>query len=440
MNNNSKQKFLAWSILLLALVVICVGLVADEETAVAAPDLSPKWETVIPITDDSNAPNGATIPVVSGSPDGKTVMIVYNRRMSTTDGDNDPYYRRSLDNGKTWSAPVVIRSSAEKSRQVQLDYDANGVAHVTWQENTGLVYTNEGSKNAGSWAGKYKVIVTPIDPLYTGVSNPFIVASGNNRIDIVWGEGNSSLPDPHIYHIRSKDGGSNFTVLKNAVYNYSWTSQFPSMVVEDLTGVIHLVWQETYNFANQGHIVYSRGTESSGSMNWSSPVIISTVDDAREPEITLVGDSLQVVYTEFVSFGEQYIRHTQCAANCTNASSWQATTNALNSQIAGANGADPLNLVSDIVQWGNCAVAYYHGTSTDFPGDNEIVWGVDSCSGWSEGLRDKATTENYRSLNPNLSVQNNWWMYLAYEQGTTNKRHIYLLRTKPNLFLPVVFR
>jgi hypothetical protein len=268
------------------------------------------------------------------------------------------------------------------------------------------------------------------------------MASGNNRVDIVWAEGNSSFQDPNIYHIRSKDGGSNFTIAKNFVYLSGWTSQFPSMVVEDLTGDIHLVWQETYNFANQGNIVYSRGTEeSSGSMSWSSPVVISTgVDDAREPEIALVNNSLQVVYTDFVSYGEQYIRHTQCAANCTSASSWQATTNPLNSQIAGANGDDPLNLVSDIVQWGNCSVAYYHGTSTEFLGEREIIWGVDSCSGWSEGLRDKATTENSRSLNPNLSVQNNWWMYLAYEQGSTEKRHIYLLRTKPDIFLPVILK
>ncbi|MEJ2749496.1 MAG: hypothetical protein P8183_16570, partial [Anaerolineae bacterium] len=160
-------------------------------------------------------------------------------------------------------------------------------------------------------------------------------------------------------------------------------------VVEDQTGVVHLVWQEPYDFfaPEKGSIVYSRGTEQAN--------------------------------------GKMY---------------WTPTTNPISGQIAGANGTDPLNLVSDIVQWGNCAVTYFHGTLVGGI-DNEIVWGVDSCSGWSESLRDQVTTDSVRSINPNLNVQNNWWLYLAYEQGTgTSARQIYLQRTKPDLYLPVVFK
>lgn len=446
MNNNLKQKkFSIWFVLLLALVMISFGLLEGGETAVASPDINPNWEPLVTITNSTNSPFGATVPVVSSSPDGKTVMIVYNRRMSTTDGDNDPYYTRSSDYGATWSAPAVIRTSAAtESRQVHLDYAANGIAHVTWQENKGLVYANEGSKDAGSWAGSYKVIVPPITSGSPGVSSPFIMTSSNNRVDIIWAEGNSTnpVPDPNIYHIRSKDGGSTFSVAKKAVLISGWASQFPSMVVEDQTGIIHLVWQEPYNFfaPDKGSIVYSRGTESGGSMSWTTPIKITSIDDAREPDITLVGSTLHVVYTDYRSGGdEQYVRHTQCSANCISSSNWQATTNAISGQIAGANGVDPLNLVSDVVQWGSCAVTYFHGTSIGLI-DNEIIWGVDSCSGWSESPRDQITTDSVRSINPNLDVHNNWWFYLVYEQGTETVRQIYLQRTKPNLLLPVVFK
>lgn len=443
MNNTPKLKFASWIVLLLTLVAICFGLLADGETAVASPDIDPNWLTPVAITDISNSPDGANQPVVSGSPDGKTVMVVYNRRMSATDGDNDPYYRRSLNNGLTWLAPAAIRTTpAKESRQVHLDYTANGIAHVTWQEDKGLVYTNEGSKNAGSWNGAYKVLVAPISSPSPGVSSPYIVASGSNRIDIVWAEGNSSFPDPNIYHIRSKDGGVTFSVAKKVVLNSGWASQFPSMAVEDQTGIVHLVWQEPHIFATpeKGSIVYSRGTESGGTMSWTTPVKISVVDDAREPDITLANNTLQVVYTDFRGENEQYIRHTQCSSTCTSIGGWQATTNAISGQISGANGADPLNLVSDVARWGNCTVAYFHGTVIG-PNDNEIIWGVDSCSGWSQSPRDQVTTNNMRSINPNLDVQNNWWFYLVYERGTgTAARQVYLQRTKPNVLLPVVFK
>ena len=447
MNNNPKQKKISiWLILLMAMVMISFGLLEGDQTAVASPDIDPDWEPLVTITNSTNSPFGASAPVVSGSPDGKTVMIVYNRRMSATDGDNDPYYSRSTDYGATWSAPVVIRTSAAtESRQVHLDYAANGIAHVTWQENKGLVYANEGGKDAGSWAGSYKVIVAPITSGSPGVSSPYILASSTNRVDIVWAEGNSALlpdPEPRIYHIRSKDNGNSFTISKKIVFNTNWAQQFPSMVVEDQSGIIHLVWQEAYEFfsPNKGAIMYSRGTDSGSTMSWTTPVKISTIDDAREPDITLVGSTLHVVYTDFRKDGdEQYIRHTQCPANCTNANNWQATTNAVSGQIAGANGSDPLNLVSDIVQWGNCAVTYFHGTSVGLI-DNEIIWGVDSCSGWSESPRDQVTTDSVRSINPNLDVQNNWLFYLVYEQGPTTVRQVYLQRTKPDLFLPVIFK
>jgi hypothetical protein len=174
-------------------------------------------------------------------------------------------------------------------------------------------------------------------------------------------------------------------------------------------------------------------------MDWSTPVIISTVADAREPEIALANDTLQVVYTDYRSNDNQYIRHTQCAANCININNWQDTTNAISGQISGANGDDPLNLVADVIQWRSCTVSYFHGTSTDFLADNEIIWGVDSCAKWSESPRDKITSETIRSLNPSLSTQDNWWLYLVYEQGNTDARQIYFQRTKPDIYLPAVF-
>lgn len=447
--NNKQNRFLTWSTLLLAFVLVCLTLVVNGNTAVASPDINPDWNDAIAITNTSNSPFGATLPIVRSSPDGKTIMIVFNSRFSGDAGDNNPYFSRSTDNGVTWSTPAAIHTSAVKSRHVHLDYDANGVAHVVWQENLGLAYANEGSKNAGLWTDPYVELVAP--PADPGVNNPYIVTSGSTRIDIVWAEGNSS--PRNIRHTRSNNGGSNWStsnIPPNTVLDSGWDSEFPSMVVEDETGIVHLVWQEPYDFfaPTKGSIVYSQGTENGNSMNWSPPVTVSTVDvtgnpvgDSREPEIALVNNTLQVVYTDYRANDDQYIKHTQCAGNCTNASSWQATNSPISIQVSGANGSDPLNLVSAVIEWRKCTVSYFHGTSTDFVGENEIIWGVDSCTNWDDSPRDKVTSETVRSLNPSLSTQGNWWLYLVYEQGTgLNPRQIYFQRTKPDIYLPIAFK
>ena len=79
MSTNLKQKNISlWIVLFLSLTatVICLGLMANGETAVASTEVNPEWESTVQITDSSLAPLGANRPVVSGSPDGTTVMVV----------------------------------------------------------------------------------------------------------------------------------------------------------------------------------------------------------------------------------------------------------------------------------------------------------------------------------------------------------------------------
>ena len=451
MNKERKTaRFLPASFLLVLIVALCLGAVGNGETAGASPIAAPDWTTPIPITTAAanDAPFGAALPVVRGAPNGKTAMVVYNRHNSAAEGNSDPWFSRSLDNGATWSEPKAIHTSAAESRQVHLDYAANGIAHVVWQQNKGLVYARERDVNSDAWIAPATLVAGGGNP---GVTGPYIVASSASRLDVVWAEGSGGFPDPNIYHARSNNNGALGSWAIKNVYNSGWQSQFPAMVVTE-SGVIHLVWQENDDFfqPNHGTIKYSQGTPQSGnSVKWDPPFDISEPDDAREPEITLIGGALHVVYTEFVNNNEQYIRHVQCAGQCKNEGNWKQTANPISGQLLGANGADPLNAVSTLVDRGGCAIAYFHGTdeaNSGSPGyiDNEIVWGVNSCDRWSQSARDQVTLPALRSINPNLDVQSNWWLYLAFEQDTedpdNNARQIYFMRSKPDVYLPVMFK
>ena len=49
-------------------------------------------------------------------------------------GCSDTYYRCSTDNGQTWSVPVNLSRSPLGSSREQLEIDASGTIHVTWDE------------------------------------------------------------------------------------------------------------------------------------------------------------------------------------------------------------------------------------------------------------------------------------------------------------------
>jgi hypothetical protein len=92
-----------------------------------------------------------------------------------------------------------------------------------------------------------------------------------------------------------------------------------------------------------------------------------------------------------------------------------------------------------LVQRGPCSIGYFHGTADGLV-DNEIIWGVNSCQGWSQSARDQVTSSNFRSINPSIAEQNNAWLYLVYEQGVSTHQ-IYLHRNIfSDIYLPVVFK
>jgi len=100
---------------------------------------------------------------------------------------------------------------------------------------------------------------------------------------------------------------------------------------------------------------------------------------------------------------------------------------------------EPFNVVAALTQWGSCTFSYFHGIDADLS-SNEMILGVNSCSGWAASARERVTPPEVQSINPSLDVQNGWWLYLAYEQDTNGVHQIYLHRDRPPIYLPVVMK
>jgi hypothetical protein len=207
------------------------------------------------------------------------------------------------------------------------------------------------------------------------------------------------------------------------VYQSQPTSSFPDLAI-DSEGILHLAWEE-----EASGILYTQGTVDGSNIVWEPPYLISDgegIFEAKHPHILSYGSSTLVSFTNFSSFQQQWIFYTICNTDCSDESDWPGPYG-LSSQPLGANTTDPA-VINVELSYNGCAYAYYFGTEINgINPENEIVWGVNSCDGWSASLPDQATENATRSIYPAIAVHGTW-IQLIYEQVSPSGRHIYVRR------------
>ena len=414
---------------LIGLALSSYALVWAKPEEPAEPAAAPTWEDAIII---STGDSGARLPSVAAAPNGKDVIVAYVSQRSAAEENTDPYYHDSSNNGDTFPGnPAPINSNgATETIDVAISFDGNSQAHALWIEemannNRELRYAQE-----NNWPNSSTLLASTTSPGV--IFTPRIETSGSNTVNVVWAENDSGIITD-IYHARSANGGSSWPI-NGVILDSADLSQFPDLAVSN-NGMIHVVWSEGL-FTSK--VNYVQGTVSGGMVNWSSAIAISdrsAATNALEPAIFVNGSVVQVTYTDRLSADSQFVHYLRCAGNCTNVNNWVSSNNPVSGQAVGANVGDPFDVTSTVVQAGGCSFVYFHGVRT---GTNEQILGVDSCGNWASSARDIVTASNIRSLNPDLAVQNNWWIYLVYEDKSSEQ--IQFLRNQPALYLPLIVK
>ena len=425
-------KFSRFIMLFVGLVTLTLGfysLAIAEPEKPAVPDAPPTWEDTIVI---STGDNGARLPSVAAAPNGKDVIVAYVSQRSANNENTDPYYHDSFNNGATFPgnpAPINTNASTE-TIDVAIAFDANNKAHALWIEQTTTDNRQLRYAQEDNWPNTSSLRSSVTNPGV--IFTPRIVASGTNTLNIVWAE-NSSGIITDIYHARSTNGGSTWPI-SGVIIDNTDLSQFPDLAVGN-NGIIHVVWSEGLVTSK---VYYVQGTVSGNSVNWSAEIPISdrsSATNALEPSIFVNGSVVQVSYTDRLSGDSQFVHYLRCASSCTNINNWISSNNPVSGQAVGANVGDPFDVSSTLVQAGGCSYIYFHGVRT---GSNEQILGVDSCGRWASSARDVVTPSNFRALNPDLAVQNNWWIYLVYEDKSNEE--IQFQRNLPAIYLPLVVK
>lgn len=156
----------------------------------------------------------------------------------------DMYYRRSTDDGRTWSIPINLARSSLGSSRGQLEIDASGTVHATWDEGwdrlsgdgvpTYSVYRS--SADGGlSWSA-------PITVAYptTGTAQLVSGADGQGGVMLVW----RTTSHDEIFFQWSADHGQHWSGPKAVpeVYARPWAIPFDLYdMAADSAGNIHLL-------------------------------------------------------------------------------------------------------------------------------------------------------------------------------------------------------
>jgi hypothetical protein len=435
------RRFFVWSGLII--LALLAGRVGHAEPSAGAN--APNWPAApgVAITTTGNSPFGAQLPAMDAARDESELMILYEKRQDNTpEGVPDIWFSRSTNDGGNWSAPqAVFESPGIASVQADFTYDTANLPHAVWVEGTSPAEIVYSRRSGATW---------PASVLEswgaTIVDSPRIAASGANTLDIVWAGFDPPMDaNLDIYHVRSINGGANWTLPERTAPSDP-PSNAPDIAVGG-DGKLHLVWEEEAAGGDMD-IYYSQGSPSGNDVNWTEPVNLTSgqgLDVARVPTIAVTGQSLWVAFTHFASSDQQWVYYTSCSASCINAGAWLPPLLA-QSQPVGANTTDPALVGVDLAARGQCIYGYYHGTELGGLNPNsEITWGTNSCDGWAGSARDQVTTGTARAIYPAIEAATDF-LHLAYQRIAGGAgRQIYYMRgdlPEPSggIYLPIVRR
>jgi hypothetical protein len=197
---------------------------------------------------------------------GQVVHAVWS---SNNSGSYQVYYKRSTDNGLSWSTDTILTSNTDAS----LIYPSASVTgqnvHIVWNDdrdgNQEIYYKH--STDAGiSWGSDTRLTFNAANSYYS-----FVTASGSN-IHVTWDDNRDGSIE-YLYYKHSTDGGISWSSDMRLTFDppYSFDQ---SMEISGST--VHMVWTD-WRYGSSGDIFYKRNP--GNSLPCSNPPVVNAGSD-----------------------------------------------------------------------------------------------------------------------------------------------------------------
>jgi len=221
---------------------------------------------------------------------------------------SDIFYRRSTDNGATWSAPVNLSRSPTGSNKPQIKLDGKGGVYVTWDEGWDF-YTGRGSPQSVAYAYSFdngQTWSAPTifrAPIPVGAAQQITLGVGSaSQLVIVWRVEAGLRPESReVYYQVSNDRGQTWSAPRRleGINARDWLTGLDNYTTAtDSAGHVHLalVTQTDEITSTQYSLVH---LEWDG-LRWSAPEAVFTSEDLPEWPRLAIGGGNQVFLTWFV--------------------------------------------------------------------------------------------------------------------------------------------
>ena len=203
-------------------------------------------------------------------------------------GNMEVFYKRSTDNGTTWSNDTLLSDYPDWSWLPSISISGQYV-HVVWNDTrnpgSGELYYKLSTDGGTSWDIDTRLTNDPASSYYPSV------ASYGLLVNVVWNENRDG--NWEIYYKRSTDGGINWGV-DTRLTNDPAISYYPSIAVSGSN--VHIVFQDNRNGNNE--IYYKLSID--GGVSWSADTrLTNNPFESTRPSIALSNSILHIVWSDY---------------------------------------------------------------------------------------------------------------------------------------------
>jgi len=237
------------------------------------------WEADTRLTNNASSSVSPSVTV-----SGPAVHVVW---FDNRDGNEEIYYKRSLDGGGSWGTDIRMTNNTAISRNPSVTASGSA-AHVVWEDN-----------REGNWEIYYKGSIDegvnwdPDTRLTNNTANSWYpsVSSSGSDVHIVWSDDCDG--NLEIYYKGSINKGVNWDA-DTRLTNNSAASRTPSVSVSGQA--VHVVWDDRRGGAS-GEIYYKRSTDAG--VSWSSDTQLTVNFASQNPSVSVSGTAVHVVWRDY---------------------------------------------------------------------------------------------------------------------------------------------
>jgi len=263
-----------------------------------------QWEPEVRLTNNSSPSLTSINNAWSIASNGDTIHVVW---WDSRDGNTEIYYKRSTDGGENWGADTRLTNNTALSIDVCIAVNGSNV-HVVWEDNRdgeNEIYYKRSINSGNTWGNDVRLTFANNSAFL-----PSIAVSGSN-VHVTWNDARDS-DNGEIYYKNSGDNGSTWGPDTRLSYNAEY-SGIPSIAASGQK--VYVAWEDYRN--GKGDIYFIRS--SNNGVNWGAETnLTENENDSWDPSIAAHGSVVHCTYQvdlDGVNYEIYYLRSTDAGVS-----------------------------------------------------------------------------------------------------------------------------